>query len=157
MVQQRLRDLASTVCSVCSVFGVHEPVVSKNVSGVRWRCQRFFSRFPRDGIESIALRNGITIDMESPWNPSISQKLIQKAAPDSHESIIQDNPRFEMHVPSGNALCVSTPQKNNACLVTLRQQNVHRIFFKMPSMAPRFATRIPFHKKLFTVYTENIT
>ena len=33
-----------------------------------------------------------------------------------------------MHVPSGNALCVSTPKKNNACLVTLRQQNVHRIF-----------------------------
>lgn len=55
--------------------------------------------------------DGITIDMESPWNPSISQKMIQKAAPDFHESIIQDNPRFEMHVPSGNALCVSTPKK----------------------------------------------
>jgi hypothetical protein len=50
--------------------------------------------------------------MESPWNPSISQKMIQKAAPDSHESIIQDNPRFEMQVPSGKLIVFkSTPQK----------------------------------------------
>ena len=64
MVQQRLRDLTSTVCSVCSVFGVHEPVVSKNISGVRWRCQRFF--LGSLGMESNRLRYG----MESPstWN-----------------------------------------------------------------------------------------
>lgn len=77
------------------------PVVSKKVSGVRWSAE-YFGSFGTMESPSTWNHHGI-LAFPKHWSKKLHQIPI--------ESIIQDNPRFEMHVPSGNALCVSTPKK----------------------------------------------